>query len=87
MPWFKVYECSNANDIFNMFVYLLSSAVEKHAPLKLFLKKRILKLFKETWFDEECKSLQREHQTTYENLFEFITRKQVTIQQASKEIV
>ena len=51
----------------NMFVYLLSSALEKHAPFKnKFLNKKIPKLFKETWFDEECKYLLRERQFVYE---------------------
>ena len=56
MPWFKVYKCSNANDMFNMCVYLLPSAVEKHVtPKKVFFLKKTPNLIKETWFDEECK--------------------------------
>ena len=34
LPWFKVYQYSTPSDMFDMFVYLLSSAVEKHAPYK-----------------------------------------------------
>ena len=50
--------------MFIMFVYLLSSAKEQHAPFKnVFLKK---KLFKETWFDGECKNLLREMQVADE---------------------
>ena len=68
MPWFKVYKCSNANDMFNMCVYLLSSAVEKHVtPKKVFFLKKTPNLIKETWFDEECKSLLSERQTAYES--------------------
>ena len=45
-----------------------SSAEEKHAPLKkVFGKKSTQKLLKEFWFHEECKSLQCELQTAYEN--------------------
>ena len=41
-----------------MFVYLLFTAVEKHAQLKkVFLTKKIPKVLKETWFDQDCKSL------------------------------
>ena len=42
IPWSKIYQCSSANDMFNMSVSLLSSAVEKHAPFKnVFLKKNL----------------------------------------------
>ena len=54
--------------MFNVFFYLLSSALEKHAPLKnVFLQKKTPKLFQETWFDEENKNLLRERQLAYEN--------------------
>ena len=44
--------------MFDTFVYLLSSAVEKQAPLrKVFLKKKTPKLLKATWFDHDCKNL------------------------------
>ena len=66
IPWCKIYQCSSANDMFNMFVYLLSSALEKHAPFKKNFLKKTPKLFKETWFDKECKNLQRERQLAFE---------------------
>ena len=66
IPWSKSYQCSCANDMFNLFVYLLSSAVEKQAPFKnVFLKKKTLKLFKKTWFDGECKNLLHERQGSW----------------------
>ena len=34
IPWFRIYNCSNATDMFNLFVYMLASVVEKHAPVK-----------------------------------------------------
>ena len=49
--------------MFNMFVYPVSSAVEKHARLKNAFFWKTPKLIKETWFDEECKKLLRERQT------------------------
>ena len=63
IPWSKIHQGSKVYEMFNMFVQLLSSAVQKHAPFKIvFLKKETAKLFKETWFDEECKNLLREQQ-------------------------
>ena len=57
ISWSKIYQCPSANDMFNMFVYLLSSAVEKHALFEnVFLKKKTPKLFKEIWFDGKYKS-------------------------------
>ena len=53
--------------MFYVFVYLLSSALEKHAPLKNVLwKKKTPKFVKETWFDEEFKNLIRQRQLAYE---------------------
>ena len=41
-PWSKIYQCSNANDMFNMFVNLLSNAVEKYAPFQnVYLEKKL----------------------------------------------
>ena len=57
ITWSKIYQWSSANDMFNMFVYLLSSALETHAPFKNVFLKKTPKVFKETWFDEECKKL------------------------------
>ena len=52
--------------MFNMFVYLLSSALEKHGPFKkMILNKKISETFQETWFDEECKNSLREQQLAY----------------------
>ena len=65
IPWSKIYESSNADVMFDMFVFLLSSALKKHAPFKnVFQKRKTPKLFKETWFDEEYKNL-RERQLVY----------------------
>ena len=45
--------------------FLSSSALKKYAPFKnVFQKRKIPKLFKETWFDEEYKNL-RERQLVY----------------------
>ena len=67
IPWSKNYQCSSANDMFDVFVYLLSSALEKHASfIIVFTKKQNPKFFKETLFDEECKTLLRERQMAYE---------------------
>ena len=53
--------------LFTEVLYLLSSALEKLAPFKkVFLRKKTPKLFKETWFDEECKNLLRERQLAFE---------------------
>ena len=42
---------------FNMFVYLLLSALEKHATFKnVFLRNKTPKLFKETWFTRNAKT-------------------------------
>ena len=42
-----MYQCLSNNDMFKMFVYLLTSAVEKHAPFKnVLLKKKTLQLSK-----------------------------------------
>ena len=46
IQWCKIYQCSSANDMFIMFVYLLSSALEKHAPFKkVFLSKKFSETF------------------------------------------
>ena len=66
IPWFRIYNCSNATDMFNLFVYMLASVVEKHAPVKkIFLRKRTPKLFKESWYDSECKTLTQARQAAY----------------------
>ena len=47
IPWFRIYNRSNATDMFNLFVYMLASVVEKHAPVKkIFLRKRTLNFSK-----------------------------------------
>ena len=66
LPWFKVYQCSTPSDKFDMFVNLLSSAAEKHAPLeKVFLTKKIPKLLKESWFGHDCKNLLAKRQLAF----------------------
>ena len=53
--------------MFNLFVYLLSSALETHVSFRnVFLKKKSPNVFKETWLDQECKNLLRERQLDYE---------------------
>ena len=52
--------------MFNLFVYILASVVEQHAPVKkIFLRKRTPKLFKESWYDSECKTLTQARQAAY----------------------
>ena len=61
----RIYNCSNATDMFNLFVYMLASVVEKHAPVKKYLRKRTPKLLKESWYDSECKTLTQARQAAY----------------------
>ena len=57
IPWCKIYQCSSANDMFNMFVYLLSSALEKHAPFKkVFLRKKLRNFSKKLGLSRNAKT-------------------------------
>ena len=57
-----------------MFVYLLSSDVEKQAgsfQKRVSGENKTPKLFKETWFDEECENLLQERQLAYKKNSKF----------------
>ena len=57
IPWCKIYQCSSANDMFNMFVYLLSSALEKHAPFKkVFLRRKLRNFSKKLGLTRNAKT-------------------------------
>ena len=45
LSWFKVYQCSTPSDMFDMFVYVLSSAAENDAPSKKSSQRRELRNF------------------------------------------
>ena len=40
IPWFRIYNCLNAIDMFNLFVYMLASVEEKHAPVKKYFSEK-----------------------------------------------
>ena len=57
IPLCRIYQCSSANDMFNMFVYLLSSALEKHAPFKkVFLRKKLRNFSKKLGLTRNAKT-------------------------------
>ena len=45
LSWFKIYQCSTPSDMFDMFVYVLSSAAENDAPSKKSSQRRKLRNF------------------------------------------
>ena len=48
MPWFNVYQCSTRSGVFDMYVCLVSTVVEKRALLeKVFLRRKTPDLFSE----------------------------------------
>ena len=48
-----IYECLEANDVFDMFFYIRSGAEENHAhPKKVNSKEKNPKLLKEDWLRE-----------------------------------
>ena len=67
LAWSEVYQCSTPSDMFGMFANLFSGAVEKHALLrKIFLKEKLPKILKETWFNDVWEKFLAEYQVAYE---------------------
>ena len=59
LPWYLLYQCSDAQNMFSTMIYLISSALQHHAPIEKkfvrnFKPKNVLKT---EWFNSECQQL------------------------------
>ena len=59
LPWYLLYQCTDAQSMFSTMIYLISSALQQHAPIE----KKFVRNFKPTnvlkteWLDSECQQL------------------------------
>ena len=59
LPWYLLYQCTDAQNMFSTMTYLISCALQQHAPIenkfvRNFKPKNVLKT---EWFDSECQQL------------------------------
>ena len=59
LPWYLLYQCTDAQNMFSTMIYLISCALQQHAPIEKkfvrnFKPKNVLKT---EWFDSECQQL------------------------------
>ena len=59
LPWYILYQCTDAQNMFSTMIYLISCALQQHAPIEKkfvrnFKPKNVLKT---EWFDSECQQL------------------------------
>ena len=59
LPWYLLYQCTDAQNMFSTMIYLISSALQQHAPIeKKFVRNFKPKIVLKTeWFDSECQQL------------------------------
>ena len=58
-PWYLLYQCTDAQNMFSTMIYLISSALQQHVPIEKkfvpnFKPKNVLKT---EWFDSECQQM------------------------------
>ena len=66
LPWYLLYQCTDAQNMFSTMIYLISSALQQHAPIEKkfvrnFKPKNVLKT---EWFDSECQQLLNKKQNS-----------------------
>ena len=59
LPWYLLYQCTDAQNMFSTMIYLIFSALQQHAPVeKKFVRNfKPKNVLKREWFDSECQQL------------------------------